>query len=69
MREFTGPSETRGISMPADMWVLLEQYKARDGIPVSTQIQRAVVAYVMEKVATRLVDPGVAYETEATDES
>ena len=47
--EFTGPSARIGISLPADMLEYLLQRKRQDGIPVSTQIQRAIENDIIER--------------------
>ena len=49
VRQFTGSSARIGISLPADMLECLLQRKRQDGVPVSTQIQRAVENDIIER--------------------
>jgi hypothetical protein len=39
---FTGKSIPKGVSLPEDMWIYLEERRARIGISVSRQIQDAI---------------------------
>lgn len=49
VRQFTGSSARIGISLPADMLEYLLGRKRQDGIPVSTQIQRAIENDILER--------------------
>jgi len=45
----------KGISLPADMWSHLEQRREQEGIPVSTQIQRAVENDIMDRAEAKVL--------------
>ena len=41
------------VTVDADMYDLLQERKARDGIPISTQVQRAIAIDILQRAADK----------------
>lgn len=51
--QYTGKAISKGVSLPTDMWTLLEKYRQRTHVPVSRFIQDAVAERLMDVVECR----------------
>ena len=47
------PNVKISISLPEDMLDILRERKARDGIPISTQVQRAIATDILQRAADK----------------
>ena len=59
MTQFTGKAESRGVSLPTDMWAYLTGRREQTGISVSVQIRRAIEADIMDRVADKHDPPPI----------
>ena len=64
MSQFNSKSESRGVSLPEDMWSYVRSRAAREGRSLSNFLQRLIEEDAMDRAQARvLVDPGVDYDT------
>ena len=64
MSQFNSKSESRGVSLPEDMWSYVRSRAAREGRSLSNFLQRLIEDDARNHAETSLIDAKVPYVVE-----